>query len=244
MTEEEKWFSCIDPQQMLQQIGGQASDRKLRLFAVACARLAWPWLGEVRSRHQVQTAERMADGQPEDAEQAIVVAREVEQLEEAVRAGMPRTWMYDNDPRPLQGLAGCCVVPDARDAAEGVIAAFGWCPWVQYFDPDAADPFHLVGEGYENRDPATSMQARQCRLLREIFGDPFHSIDVNPAWLTRSVVGMAQGIYADRAFDRTPILGDALEDAGCGEASILAHCRGSDPHVLGCWVIDLLLGKE
>jgi hypothetical protein len=88
------------------------------------------------------------------------------------------------------------------------------------------------------------MQARQCRLLREIFGDPYHPIDVNPAWLTCSVVGVAQGIYAERAFDRMPILGDALEDVGCGEASILAHCRGSDPHVLGCWAIDLLLGKK
>jgi hypothetical protein len=57
------------------------------------------------------------------------------------------------------------------------------------------------------------------------------------------VVKLAQAIYDDRAFDRLPILADALEDAGCHDAGILAHCRGPGPHVKGCWVVDLLLGK-
>jgi hypothetical protein len=47
-----------------------------------------------------------------------------------------------------------------------------------------------------------------------------------------------------RALDRLPILADALEEAGCTDADILAHCRGPGPHVRGCWVVDLLLGKE
>jgi hypothetical protein len=25
---------------------------------------------------------------------------------------------------------------------------------------------------------------------------------------------------------------------------VLDHCRGSGPHVRGCWVVDLLLGKS
>ncbi len=41
-----------------------------------------------------------------------------------------------------------------------------------------------------------------------------------------------------------PVLADALEDAGCADADILAHCRGHGPHVRGCWVVDLVLGKE
>jgi hypothetical protein len=55
---------------------------------------------------------------------------------------------------------------------------------------------------------------------------------------------LAQAIYDDRAFDRLPILADALEEAGCDTADILAHCRGPGPHVRGCWVVDLILGKQ
>jgi hypothetical protein len=54
---------------------------------------------------------------------------------------------------------------------------------------------------------------------------------------------MAQAIYNERGFDRLPILGDALEDAGCTDRDILDHCRGPGPHVRGCWAVDLLLGK-
>ena len=55
---------------------------------------------------------------------------------------------------------------------------------------------------------------------------------------------IAQAIYDKRAFDRMPILADALEDAGCDNADILAHCRGPNEHVRGCWVVDLILGKQ
>jgi hypothetical protein len=40
-----------------------------------------------------------------------------------------------------------------------------------------------------------------------------------------------------------PILADALQDAGCEDEALLSHCRGDSPHVRGCWVVDLLLGK-
>lgn len=69
-------------------------------------------------------------------------------------------------------------------------------------------------------------------------------ISPDPSWLTSIVVSLADGIYTDRAFDRLPILADALQDAGCDDIDILAHCRSDGPHVRGCWVIDLLRGKE
>ncbi len=62
--------------------------------------------------------------------------------------------------------------------------------------------------------------------------------------VSSTVAALAQTIYADRAFDRLPILADALEEAGCDNADILTHCRGDGPHVRGCWVVDLILGKE
>jgi hypothetical protein len=84
-----------------------------------------------------------------------------------------------------------------------------------------------------------------CRLLRDIFGNPFRPVAIDPAWVTSTVVALARGIYDDRAFDRMPILADALEDAGCDHSDILTHCRDPEAmHVRGCWAIDLVLGKE
>ena len=86
--------------------------------------------------------------------------------------------------------------------------------------------------------------AAQACLIRDIRGNPFRPVSFSPDWRTSDVMLLANGIYAERAFDRMPILADALEEAGCDHADILAHCRGDGPHVRGCWVIDLLLGKE
>jgi hypothetical protein len=49
---------------------------------------------------------------------------------------------------------------------------------------------------------------------------------------------------AERAFDRLPILAGAVEDAGCANTHILFHCRQTRDHVRGCWVLELILGKE
>jgi hypothetical protein len=84
-------------------------------------------------------------------------------------------------------------------------------------------------------------------LLRDIFGNPFRPITLNPAWLTwnhATVPAMAQRIYDERTFHDLPILADALQDAGCTDPDILAHCRSGGEHVRGCWVVDLILGKS
>jgi hypothetical protein len=66
----------------------------------------------------------------------------------------------------------------------------------------------------------------------------------DPHWQTSTAIGLAQAIYDQRAFDRMPILADALEDAGCTNEEVLAHCRGEGPHVRGCWVVDMLLARR
>jgi hypothetical protein len=85
----------------------------------------------------------------------------------------------------------------------------------------------------------------QSDLLREIFDPlPFRPVNIDLRWLTSTVVDLATAIYQERAFDKLSILADALQDSGCDNQEIIAHCRSEGPHVRGCWVIDLLLGKE
>ncbi len=80
--------------------------------------------------------------------------------------------------------------------------------------------------------------------------------------LTPTVLSIANRIYEERDFAGMPILADALEDAGCDNEEFLRHCRGEElipsphmpkiglwgklrgTHVRGCWVLDMILGKE
>jgi hypothetical protein len=90
-------------------------------------------------------------------------------------------------------------------------------------------------------------QALQARLLRDLIGNPFRPLAVEPSWLAwndGTAVKMAQRIYNEHAFEHLPVLADALEEAGCHDADILAHCRQPGQHVRGCWVVDLLTGRS
>jgi hypothetical protein len=85
----------------------------------------------------------------------------------------------------------------------------------------------------------------QCALLRDIFGNPFRPVSFSPSWRTDTVVALARQMYEAQDFSAMPILADALQDAGCDNEDVLGHCRERDPtHVRGCWVVDLVLGKE
>jgi hypothetical protein len=99
-------------------------------------------------------------------------------------------------------------------------------------------------QAIEVKREVDNFMASHTRLLREIFGNPFRPVSLNPTWHTTNVLALVQAIYDDRAFERMPILGDALEDAGCDNADILNHCRQPGEHVRGCWVVDLILGKS
>jgi hypothetical protein len=97
-------------------------------------------------------------------------------------------------------------------------------------------------------------RARECCLLRCIFGNPFRPSSVAaswPAWNEGTVRRLAEAAYNERQLPagtldvaRIAVLADALEEAGCTEAGLLDHLRGSDFHVRGCYVLDLLLDRE
>jgi hypothetical protein len=94
-------------------------------------------------------------------------------------------------------------------------------------------------------DPTAPLwQENSVRLLRDIFGNPFRPVTFSPSWRTDTAVALARQMYESRDFSAMPILADALQDAGCDSDDILNHCRGPESHVRGCWVVDLVLGKE
>jgi hypothetical protein len=102
--------------------------------------------------------------------------------------------------------------------------------------------------------PADTFVKRSVLLLRDIFGDPFRPVSLDPAvlaWHDAPVVRLAQAAYEERQMPagtldngRLAVLADGLEEAGCTSEDVLGHLRGPGPHVRGCWAVDLCLGKS
>jgi hypothetical protein len=109
----------------------------------------------------------------------------------------------------------------------GLVAEFG-----EYYG--------LEGTGAIPVDPAGFHELRS--EYADILGNSSRPAAIDPGWLSSTVVALARGIYAERAFDRMPILADALQEAGCDDPDVLGHCRGPGHHFPGCWVLDLVLG--
>lgn len=82
------------------------------------------------------------------------------------------------------------------------------------------------------------------QFLRDVMASSPQSLVAEPSWRTPEIISLAQMIYGDRVFNRIPELGQLLDQAGCNNAEVLHHCRQSEPHVRGCWVVDLVLGKS
>ncbi len=94
-------------------------------------------------------------------------------------------------------------------------------------------------------------EALHLHLFRDIFSNPFRPVTLDSSWRTPTAVALAQAAYDERSLpagtldpERLAVLADALEDAGCDNADIVDHLRGPGPHVRGCFVVDLLLGKS
>jgi hypothetical protein len=214
--DEYQWLSCTDPQKMLEYLRGKASDRKLRLFAVACCRNIWHLMTDERSRNSVEVAEGFADGKVSEAEMEQAASRALLVLESTnTSASRAARWSTIYKPASLCGCMKTALVRNLR--------------------------------GQILHEAAILPDADQAAILRHIFGNPFRPVSVDPAWLAwkgGTIPKLAEAIYDDRAFDRLPVLADALEEAGCTDQEVLEHCRGPGPHARGCWVLDLLLGKE
>lgn len=101
------------------------------------------------------------------------------------------------------------------------------------------------GGGAARREAVQAIErAAQADLLRCVAGSPFAYTVPDPRWLTAAVLGLARAAYHGRDFAALPILADALEEAGCDDPAVLTHARHHRDHARGCWVLDMLLGKE
>jgi hypothetical protein len=219
MTEAE-WLVCTDPRPMLGELPGRVSSRKLRLLVCACCRRVWDLLTDPRSRQAVELAERYADG--------LVGQAALVDGQRAAHAAYQRA-------RKQRGPGSFPHFGAAHLALQATALKVR-------FDP--RDNEFL--RGAEERKDKTERKARGD-LIRDLLGNPFRPAARDPAWLSwrdGTIPKLAQAVYDDRAFDRLPVLADALEDAGCDNPDILNHCRSDGPHIRGCWVVDLLLGKE
>jgi hypothetical protein len=238
MTEEE-WLACADPGPMLRFLEGKTSDRKLRLFAVACVRRVLHLLVDERSREAILFAQAHEEGITRSA--GRLIARDVATQAASDISARYRARAGDGlfaSAHPLYREAWMYL--RAANAATLVLADTAFDA-ARVSSVRAAMAVELEHQ-WESPKPE---RIHQAALLHDIFGNPFRSVSFDPEWRTSDAVLLARGIYDDRAFDRMPILADALQDAGCTSDDILNHLR--DPHathVRGCWALDLVLGKE
>jgi hypothetical protein len=238
MTEQE-WLACADEMKMLEALHGKATDRKWWLYAFACCRRVWHLLSDARSRRAVDVAESYAAGQAGTGDKGAACAAASAAVE-AARAAYAD--VYEASWHPC--YHACMAAMYAADVAY---------PAALYAASHAAEAAALPRGGAAWADPAARAvaEAAHCEVLRDLFGPlPFRPVSIAPACLTPQVVALAQAAYDQREVPtgmldgaRLAVLADALEDAGCDQAYLLAHLRGPGPHVRGCWVLDLLLGK-
>jgi len=268
MTESE-WVECNDPKQMLGLLSGKVSDRKLRLFACACCRrVEYLLQGDYvkGSRTAIKVLEEHVEGLKSDQElQAAWGNAAADALDAASAVAHPaETNFY------AISYAADAVDYIRRSnfaaSTQAAAGAVGYDALSRHANPTvdeitASWKRGLLGTPQWQADEATVRklpdyekavcveQANQAGLLRCIVGPiAFHPLPfADQAWLTwndGTVANLARLIYDDRRFENMPILADALEDAGCTNGCLLAHCRQEGEHVRGCWVVDLILGKK
>jgi hypothetical protein len=247
---EEQWLKLLGPADQLAELvlhhklrGSVAGKRKLRLFCTEGCRLVWDRL-DTDAQRMVEAAERYVAGVARKADLAAVHAN----AESLARAASEAARPFDNDGvrdtpagiaafqlREMRELVQYTTAPAALDRYQVTHVVTNLTRLLSTVK--ALNPWSAYGPALEAAGDRVKL------LIRCLFGNPFRPVAFDATWKTSAVVGLAETIFADRAFGCMPILADALQDAGCNDDSILDHCRRDGPHVRGCWVVDMFLGK-
>jgi hypothetical protein len=200
----------------------RGSRRQFFLAAAAWARQVEDRMTGPRFRDLLPAVEAYADGSrtADELTRQVRRAEDVyyERTEELQRVGLSPT-------AAVRQLAADVVALQAADPRDAWIVAI-----------NALKAAGGVGKN--------GLRSQQAAVLHDIFGNPFRPVAFNTTWRSATAVGLAETMYAARDFAAMPILADALEEAGCDTSDVLAHCRGPGPHVRGCWVVDLVLGRS
>lgn len=217
-----EWEACNDPLLLLAWLRERGNDRKFCLFASVCLRRILPIFREhdLDVASAIQSLEYRADGLP-----------------------LPYS-------PPYRGM-WTLVDPEREQVRRVLEVVEQESPWNLAVELVKAirelfvirAPGHVLRRGtLVEIGTASRLQAD---LIRDQFGY-FHHPD--PLWLSRigrldEIVTLARVIWTENSWHEVPILGDALEDAGCTDEQVLEHCRTTE-HARGCWVVDAILGKR
>ena len=228
MTEAE-WLACKAPELMLNSVRETGSSRKFRLFICGCCRhLPDAYLSD-EEFESIEYAEKYADGE-------VTL-----DCLNRYRSNRPRQFhtnglnWYTSAIKRLTLCRRKMLFPSALQQASMTAGLRVDAVYGDYRN--------------EHREARRAAKLAELQLVagiaRDIFGNPFRPVAFDAAWRTSTAAALAKQMYESRDFGAMPILADALQDAGCTSDDILDHCR--DPkqtHVRGCWVVDLVLGKE
>jgi hypothetical protein len=239
MTEEE-WVKYGRSIQSLEAQLGWPSPRKQRLFAVACCRRIEHALPpDSRWRDALVVAERYADRLAKRDELAAACPKvKHTPVRRATYADLLREfaevsvgWACHTRMRKYAGQ-----IPHNAACA----AAYAALPQDEPYVPPAESRHRRRWFAAERREVVA-----QISLVYEVCGNPFRPATFSPTWRTSTAVALAKTMYESGDFGAMPILADALQDADCDSEDVLTHCRDAKQiHVRGCWVVDLVLGKE
>jgi hypothetical protein len=219
---------------------GKLSQRKARLLAVAACHRIWHLLSNETSRQAVRLAQQYSDGLccEETLQAAAAKAYDVA-MSLAAHAGDSGRSDSAHHAALAAWEAATAGTPQPEEGLIQAAKAIAWEGAVGHYGPDGG----LAAEIAESDC--------QCVLIRDIFGPwPFRGKPTITegvlAFNDNCVVKLAAGIHEDRDFsqDRMGVLADALEEAGVTDEDVLGHCRQGGVHVHGCWLVDLLTGRE
>jgi hypothetical protein len=213
-------------------LSSKATQRKLRLFACACMR-RFKLFGAPNRHHAIQISEQYADGLVNRAalEDAFVPVRE-----------LPEPIPFDAD-FALSVFGPTDMAWEARQIE--VFLTLGPELDVRAVATKVAEIVtHCEGADYLSKRGRTE-RSQQAHLLRDIFGNPFRPVSLDPSCLSEKTRAVATTIYEKGQFGKLPRLATALKkDAGCTNRELWDHCQWPIQHVRGCWVLDLVLGKS
>jgi hypothetical protein len=215
----------------------------LRLFTAACFKLYLSHLGDDRGRAVGEVLERHAEGSGGAGEFSAAHIAAGSARRTAPASAFLGAWFED--------VVWAATQPSAFGAAWTTSGAVPYA-----IGRNASSKFEsrhswesVSEKGCEAHDRASAQAEQQeAALLRDLFGPlPLGRTSIPPAvlaWQGGTTVKLAAAMYDGRRWEDMPLLGDALEDAGCTDADLLGHLRGPGPHVRGCWALDLILGRE